>query len=154
MNKRTARVIELLISPLWLILLIPVWRSDLSLRAVALISAAVAVYYLFFVPRTCGALLSDDERFCTRGGRGFLLGCGELSHLRWNLRKYFPGGRTPRRRVNAGARSGGSSRADNPADENTRTGRFRLSEVLAGSEALVAILSLIVSILSWQFPQT
>jgi hypothetical protein len=153
-NKQYARLIELLISPLWILLLFVVWRSEASSRTVALASAAVAVYYLFFVPRTCGALRSDDTTFCQKDGRGFLIGCGLISHAQWNLRKYFPGGRKPRRRVVAGPRGGGPRGAANSSDADFPGPGKRVTEVLAGLESIVAILSLIVSILAWQFPRT
>jgi hypothetical protein len=46
MTKRNARLIEMLISPLWLVLLFTSWQSGASLKTVALMSGPLAVYYL------------------------------------------------------------------------------------------------------------
>jgi hypothetical protein len=151
-GKRNARLIELLISPLWLVLLFMAWRSGASLKTLALASGALATYYLFFVPRSCGALRSNGKSFCQDDGRGFLRGCGRIEHLKWNLRKYFLGGRPSRHRAPTSPRGRGPEEAEGPAGSDRRS--FPGSELLAGSESIVAILSLIVTILAWIFPQS
>ena len=152
-GKRQARLLELFVSPLWLLLIFVVWNSGASLKAVALTSGAAAVYYLFFVPRTCGALRSDGKKFCKEDGRGFLVGCGRMAHLSWNLRKYFAAGRRQRRVASAPGRTDGSQGPGNAA-VGSISPKFPKSELLAGFEAAVATLSLIVTILAWVFPQT
>ena len=153
LRKRNFRLIEILISPLWLVLLFEVWKSGASARTVAFLSGVLAVYYLFFVPRECGALRSNGKTFCQDDGRGFLRGCGRLAHLKWNLAKYLPGGWSPRRRPPPIAARGDRREADDPADRSGNL-RFPASELLAGFEAIIATLSLIATILAWQFPVT
>jgi hypothetical protein len=151
LGKRNARLVELLLSPLWIVLLFAIWTSGASVKVIALASCILAIYYLFFVPRSCGALRSNGKAFCEDDGRGFLRGCGRLSHLKWNLAKYLPGGWSPRRRAPAAARGNGSEGTDDSVDRSGNL-RFPISELLAGFEAIIATLSLIATILAWQFP--
>jgi hypothetical protein len=152
LGKRYARVIELVISPLWLVLLFLAWKSGASFKMMAVASGVLAAYYLFFVPRSCGALRSNGKSFCTDDGRGFLIGCGRIDHLKWNLAKYLPGGWSPRRRAPDMPR-GSSGETGRPTGAPS-DGGLVLTELLAGFEAIVATISLIVTILAWQFPRT
>lgn len=120
-------------------------------------SLVLLLYYLFAAPTICGVVHSDGKGTCDENAYGVLRSCWREAHKRKKRQRLLYRLRHPLTRPSPGPRAAvpRSTVGPTPAYSYTppaQSSRIHLETVLSAAGVTISALSLIVSLLAWQFP--